>query len=68
VIRLLCLCVLLTGCAAKKPVKAKPRMVIPPSCITELEGVQTKCKAIDGDKAVCQDVVIKFHCVKVEAK
>jgi hypothetical protein len=63
---------LLTGCAAKNPVKGHPSAAytIPVECIDRvLRGtVKTKCYALDPehpDTAVCGPVLVHFTCTRV---
>ena len=56
----------LLGCGAHRAKVIHPVITIPGNCI--LGGIvkQANCKALDGERAVCNGVVVKFACVKVE--
>ena len=66
---LLAIPLLLTGCAGHRSHPAI-QTVIPPSCIlgAMVTPGKTNCVGINKGEALCDGIVVKFACVKVNSK
>jgi hypothetical protein len=57
----------LTGCHHRRPAPpSSSRFSLPTNCLVGFEASRSQCRAVSMDQAICDGVVVKFACLKVQ--